>query len=139
MYKIERTYTDYNGNERKEEFWFNLTKAELVTMNLSEVGGLKAKLEKMMEKQDAPLIMATFRDILHRSYGEKSPDGRRFIKNEELVTAFEQTEAYSDIFMDLCTNAQLAAEFAAGIIPKDLQGAANEAIQATVVPLNPGT
>lgn len=120
MYKKTITYTDYAGTERKEDFWFNLTKAELTMMNLSEVGGMKAKMEKMIEKQDAPLIMATFKDIIHRSYGEKSADGKRFIKSDELSVAFEQTEAYSELFMELCTSAEAAAEFMRGVIPSDL-------------------
>lgn len=121
MYKKEIAFVDYDGNERKEDFWFNLTKAELTKMNLSEVGGLQAKLEKIIKAQDGPSIMSAFEDIIHRSYGEKSPDGRRFIKSEELVTAFEQTEAYSELFMELCTNAEAASEFVRGILPSDLE------------------
>ena len=128
MYAKKVTYTDYNGVERTEEFYFNLTKAELTMMNLSEVGGLKAKMEKMIEKQDAPLIMATFEDILTRSYGEKSADGRRFIKSPEITEGFKQTEAYSEIFMELCTDPDAASEFMAGIIPPDL----NKDLQAMI-------
>lgn len=120
MYKKSISYTDYAGNERKEDFFFNLTKAELVMMNTSEVGGLKAKMDRMLERQDGAEIMNLFHDIIHRSYGERSADGRRFIKSEELATAFEQTEAYSELFMELCTNAKAAAEFINGILPADL-------------------
>lgn len=126
MYKKTITYTDYDGNERKEDFWFNLTKAELTKMNLSEVGGMKARLERIIATMDIPQISKVFEDIIHRSYGVKSPDGRQFIKNEELVTAFEQTEAYSQLFMEITTDANAAAEFAAGILPADLADAARK-------------
>lgn len=120
MYKKTITYTDYVGNERTEDYFFNLTKAELTMMNLSEAGGLKAKMEKMIEQQDAPRIMAQFEDIIRRSYGERSPDGKRFIKSDELFEAFKQTEAYSELFMELISDPQAAAAFMNGIIPANL-------------------
>lgn len=119
MVKKTITYTDFDGNERKEDFYFNLTHAEVTEMELSTDGGLVKMLEKIVAEQDSKKIIETFKDMILRSYGEKSPDGRRFIKNQELRDAFSQTEAYSELFMEVATNAEAAAAFMNGIIPRD--------------------
>ena len=121
------TYTDYDGVERTEDFMFNLNKSELTTMEMSYEGGLKQRLGTMIAKKDGPAIMRTFRELIHAAYGEKSEDGRRFIKSDALSTAFEQTEAYNILFMELCTDAKKAAEWVEGILPADLRQAAAEA------------
>ena len=119
MLKKSITYTDYNGNERTEDFYFNLTKAELMEMEMSTSGGLAEMIQKVVDAQDAPSIIKIFKDLILKAYGEKSPDGKRFIKSEELSTAFSQTEAYSKIFMELAQDADKAAEFVNGIVPAD--------------------
>lgn len=113
------TYTDYNGVERTETFYFNLNKAELAEMQVAKVGGLDAMLQKIIETQDIPGIADIFKKIILKSYGEKSADGKRFIKSEELSTAFSQTEAYSELYMELATDADKASQFVNGIIPKE--------------------
>lgn len=120
MLKKTVTYTDYNGVERTEDFHFNLTKAEIAEMEMSTAGGFAEMIQKVVAAQDAPAIIKVFKDLVLKAYGEKSPDGKRFIKSEELSTAFSQTEAYSQIFMELATNAEAAAAFVNGIIPADL-------------------
>ena len=143
MLKKEIAYTDYNGVERKETFYFNLSKAEIMEMELTTVGGFAEMIQKIVDAQDAPSIIKTFKDLVLKSYGEKSPDGKRFIKTEELRDSFEQTEAYSTLFMELATNAAAASEFVNGIIPADLakQVSASEfsgkvAVAATEAPNN---
>ena len=117
MYKKTITYTDYNGGERTEDFYFNLTKAEVMEMEMSTSGGLAEMIQNIVAAQDAPAIIKIFKDLVLKAYGKKSPDGKRFIKSEELATEFSQTEAYSDLFMELATDADKAAEFVNGIIP----------------------
>lgn len=129
MLKRTITYTDYDGNERTEDFMFNLNKSELTTMQMSHEGGLQQRLKRMIAKQDAPEIMKTFRELIRAAYGEKSDDGRRFIKSDEISTAFEQTEAYNILFMELCTDAKKAGEFIEQILPEDLRNAAADAIK----------
>ena len=119
MLKKTVTYTDYNGNERTEDIYFNLNKAELMEMEMSVNGGLTTMIKRISSAQDAPSIMKVFKDILMKSYGIKSDDGRRFIKSEEISTAFSQTEAYSIIFMELITDADASSKFIEGIIPPD--------------------
>lgn len=126
MLKKTITYTDYNGNERTEDFYFNLSKAELAEMELSAEGGLAETLKRIIAAQDGKQLVAIFKDLVLRSYGEKSPDGKRFIKSEELRTAFSQTEAYSDLFMELATNDKAAVEFVNGIVPSDVSTASKE-------------
>ena len=125
MIKKTVTYDDYNGFSRTEDFYFNLTKAEVMEMQLSTVGGLDTMLKKLVATNDMPSIIKVFKDLVLKAYGEKSPDGRRFIKNDELRAEFEQTEAYSIIFMELATDDKAAAEFINGIVPKDLADQAN--------------
>lgn len=117
MIKRTITYTDYNGNERTEDFHFNLTKAELMEMELCENGGLGEMIKRIVAAQDTPEIIKVFKKIILKSYGEKSPDGKRFVKSEELATAFSQTEAYSILFMELSTNTEAAIKFVNGVIP----------------------
>ena len=109
------TYTDYDGNERTEAFRFNLTQAEAMELEMSVDGGLSKMLQTIVDAKDAPTIMKVFKDILLKSYGEKSADGRRFVKSEELSKAFSETEAYNIIFMKLVTDSDYAAKFISGI------------------------
>lgn len=117
MLKKTITYTDYNGTERKEDFYFNLSKAEVMEMEMSTSGGLAQMINKIIETQDSPAIIKIFKDLILKAYGEKSPDGKRFIKSPELSEAFAQTEAYSNLFMELATDADAAAKFVNGITP----------------------
>lgn len=117
MLKKTITYTDYNQAERTEDFYFNLTKAEVMEMEMSTSGGLAEMIKKIVAAKDAPAIIKVFKDLILKAYGEKSPDGKRFIKSEEISTAFAQTEAYSQLFMELATDPDRAAEFVNGIIP----------------------
>lgn len=118
MLKKTITYTDFNDVERSEDFYFNLTQAEVMEMEMSTVGGLSEMIQRIIAAQDTPSIIKVFKDLVLKSYGEKSPDGKRFIKTPELAEAFSQTEAYSVLFMELATDADSAAAFVNGIIPK---------------------
>ena len=120
MLKKRITYTDYNGEERTEDFYFNLSKAEIIEMEMGVTGGLTELIKKVMATKDAPSVMKIFKDLILKAYGEKSADGKRFMKSEELSREFSQTEAYSILFMELATNADEAAKFVNGIIPADL-------------------
>lgn len=124
MLKKTITYTDYDGNERTEDFYFNLTKAECTELELSAEGGLTKMLQKIVAERDGKRIVEAFKDLILRAYGQKSLDGRRFVKSPELREEFSQTEAYSQLFMELSTDADAAAAFANGIIPQIQQSAA---------------
>lgn len=118
-------YIDYNGVEREETFLFNLSKAELMEMEMGTTGGLAETIKKIIETQDQPSIIKIFKDLILKAYGEKSADGRRFLKVDEkgnpLSVGFSQTEAYSNLFMELATDADAAANFVKGIIPADIE------------------
>ena len=130
MLKKTMTYTDYNGVERTEDFYFNLTKAEIMEMELSTSGGLAEYIQAIVNAKDAPAIIKVFKDLVLKAYGQKSADGRRFIKNAELTAEFEQTEAYSDLFMALATDADEASKFVNGIVPADIDRSAMEQLPA---------
>ena len=121
MLKKIITYTDYNGVERTEPFYFNLSKAELMEMELGVTGGMTEMLDKIIAAKDAPSLMKTFKEMIMKSYGIKSDDGKRLIKSEELSIAFTQTEAYSVLVMELITDDKAAADFVNGIIPNEIQ------------------
>lgn len=114
------TYTDYNGNERKENFFFNLSKAELMEMEASKKGGLSTYIQSIIEAQDVTQLMGLFKELIIKSYGVKSPDGKRFIKNQEVVDEFIQSEAYSELYVMLATDEQKATAFVNGIIPQSI-------------------
>ena len=137
-------YVDYNGVEREETFLFNLTKAELMEMELGTTGGLTEMIQKIIQTKDQPSIIKIFKELILKAYGEKSADGKRFIKTDEhgnpLSRAFSETEAYSNLFMELSTDDKAAAAFVNGIIPeglsKELEGVdIQEAMKGNVVKL----
>lgn len=120
MLKKTITYVDYNDSERTEDFYFNLSKAEIMEMEMSTSGGLAEMIKRIVAAQDVPAIIKIFKDLILKAYGVKSPDGKKFIKSSELSTDFAQTEAYSQLFMELATDADAAAKFVNGIIPADM-------------------
>lgn len=117
MLKKTITYTDYNSVERTEDFYFNLTKAELMEMEIGTTGGMADMIKRIIDAKDAPAIIKIFKELVLKAYGEKSADGKRFVKSEEISNGFAQTEAYSQLFMELATDADAAAAFVNGIIP----------------------
>lgn len=129
MIKKTIAYTDYNGIARKEDFYFNLTKAEVMELEMSTKGGLAEMIQRIVAAQDQPAIIKIFKDLIIKAYGVKSPDGKKFIKNQEVVDDFVQTEAFSELFMELATDADAAAKFVNGIVPANL---AEQAKQMTI-------
>lgn len=121
MVKKTIKYTDYNGKEREEDYYFNLSKVELLEMEMSAEGGLENKIKKIVESDDKAEIVKYFKEIIKKSFGKKSEDGKRFIKNPKDFEEFEQTEAYVNLFMELATNADAGANFINGIIPQGLK------------------
>lgn len=118
MLKKTITYTDYNGEERTEDFYFNLTPAEITEMQYEVDGGLEERLKRIVNSKDQPAIIKEFKKLILKAYGEKSPDGKHFMKSEEISNLFAHTEAYSILFMELATDAQKAADFVNAITPK---------------------
>ena len=127
MLKKTVKFVDYNGVEREEDFYFNLSKAEVMEMELSTAGGLAETIQRIVAAKDSAAIIKIFKKLVLDSYGVKSADGRRFIKSQELRDEFEQTEAYSQIFMELATDADAASNFVNGIVPADIAEEANKA------------
>ena len=132
MLKKSITYVDFNGDETTEEFYFHMSKAELVELELSYQGGLTEQLKRILDAEDAKAIISEFKNIILSSYGQRSSDGKRFVKTQALRDEFESTEAYSTLFMELVTDAEKAAEFVQGIIPSDL---AEEAAKVAAGPV----
>lgn len=120
MLKKTIEYEDYNGVTRKEDFYFNLSKAEIMEMEMTMKDGLNETIRNIIKAKDVPAIVNIFKELVLKSYGEKSTDGKRFLKSEEIKNNFACTEAYSTLFMELATNEEKAAEFVNGILPKDL-------------------
>ena len=126
MFKKTITYTDYNDVERTETFYFNFTKAEVLEMELGTVGGLSAMIQGIIDAKDTPALIKVFKELVLKAYGEKSADGKRFVKSPELSEAFSQTEAYSDIFMELATDDVAAAKFIKDVTPPGLEKYADD-------------
>lgn len=130
MLKKTITYTDYDGNQRTEDLYFNMSKAELMELEMSTPGGFAEMCQRAMAKQDAPALMKIFKDLIVKSYGEKSADGKRFAKTDvngnSLADEFLQTEAYSVLFMELFSSTEAATEFFTGVIPADVADAAQK-------------
>lgn len=120
MLKKTITYVDYDGNERTEDFYFNLSRAELLDMELTTAGGMDNLVKKIINEQDTARIVELFKSIINKSVGVKSMDGKRFIKNQEVLDNFVQSEAYSVLYMELISDSNAAAEFINGIMPAGL-------------------
>lgn len=134
MLKKTITYTDYDGLERTEEFRFNLTKAEVVDMELTTAGTFSETMKRIIAEKDIIRIAKLFKELLLKSYGVKSDDGKRFVKSPELSEAFSQTEAYSDLYIELLSNPEEAAKFFAEVAPKMDEVSAVPAANVTVLP-----
>lgn len=119
MIKKTISYSDFNGNELTEDFYFNLSPAEVIEMELGTVGGFNEFVQKIVQAADVPALSKLFTDFILKAYGEKSPDGKRFIKSEEMSIAFKQTDAYSQLLMELIADTDAAIEFVNGVFPKE--------------------
>ena len=135
MYKITETYTDYDDNQRTEDFYFNYSQAELADMQFSVPGGLAGMIDKIIKTNDIPELVKLFRELIQKAYGEKSNDGRRFIKSPELTKEFTETEAYSQIYIRLATDSKAAQEFINKVVPKSMKDKMQQANQQNVVPM----
>jgi hypothetical protein len=118
MHKITIKYTDFNDVDREEDFYFNITKAEAIEIQLSEEGGLSEAMKKIVKEKDVTKTVAIWKKIIMAAYGVKSADGKRFIKSDEVKNAFMENQAYSELFMMLAGNADKAVEFITNVIPK---------------------
>lgn len=121
MYVKTITYTDFNNVERTEDFYFNLTEAEVIEwLTTNSSATLGEVLDGMRRKNDIQGILSSTKDLIYRAYGEKSADGRRFVKTPEVKANFMETPAYSKLFMEISTDANKAVEFLNAVIPSDL-------------------
>lgn len=118
MLKKSITYVDYDGNERTDNYWFNLDEAELLELQMRYPGGMSAMLQKMVEEEDGAKILATIKEIIMMAYGEKSLDGKYFEKSNAKSILFTQSRAYSALLMELYRDAGAAADFMNKIIPQ---------------------
>lgn len=135
MYKITETYTDYDDNQRTEDFYFNYSEAELTDLQFSVSGGLAGMIDKIIKTNDMPKLVELFRELIQEAYGEKSNDGRRFMKSSELTKEFTETVAYSQIYMRLATDSKAAQEFINNVVPKSMKDKMQQANQQNVVPM----
>lgn len=134
MLKKTITYTDYNGLKRTEDFYFNLSEAELLEMQLTTSGGLHEVLQRMIQTNDVPAIAKMTKDLVIASYGIKDLDGKRFVKNDKIRDDFMQTEAFSELYVSLATDANAAADFIIGILPEKYRDAAQKATAENLLP-----
>lgn len=129
MLKKTIKYKNYNGVEVEEDFYFNLTETELTEWEFEMDGGLSAALDRLMRAQDIKQLMGFWKDVVVRAYGVKSPDGKRFIKSQEVRDEFLQSEAYNELFMEL-VEADKAVEFVNGLLPKNLDAFSQKLLNA---------
>lgn len=126
MFRYDTTYTDWNGVERTESFFFHFSEAEAFEMELTKEGRLSEHLQRIINAMDQPALIKEFKEIVLKAYGEKSEDGKRFIKSKELSDAFSQTVVYSELFMKLASDDKFAAKFVNKVIPQKGQSVMQE-------------
>lgn len=137
MLKRNITYTDYNDNRVTETFYFNLTKSELIEMEMGIDGGFGEHLQRIVKAQNGPALIAEFKKLILSSYGVKSDDGKRFMKSPELQKEFAETAAYNELFLELAGDENAATVFIEGIMPKDMAERKNEVNPSLVDPRDP--
>ena len=128
MFKKTMTYTDWNGVERTEDIYFNLSKAELLEMQLTTEGGVDNMIQRIVRAKDTVALVKLYKELILKAYGRKTADGRRFEKSEEISREFTETPMYSDLYMELSTNDEAATDFITGIMPKDLENEVKKAM-----------
>lgn len=135
MYKKTVTYEDYNGITHTEDFYFNLNKVELAELEFSVGPGesLSGSIDSILKANDYGTIISTIKKMLLMSYGEKSSDGKRFIKNDKLREEFEQSPAFETIFWEFGTNADSFAEFIASVIPTSMRNSLGPDPKSTLI------
>lgn len=121
MLKLPITFEDFDGELVTEVHHFNLSRTDLVDLELLEEGGLERKLRRIVEEQDHRALIAEFKSLVLTAYGIRSEDGKRFIKNQQVREEFAQTAAYDSLFFLLATDDKAAANFWLGIVPKSLR------------------
>lgn len=124
MIKKTVTFTDYNDVEKTQDYYFNLNQAEIMEMELSSAGGMSETIQNVIKSNDTSTLIAIFKDLLLKSYGKKTPEGR-FEKSEALRREFESSAAYPILFVELATDADAASKFMNGVIPANLNGDSN--------------
>lgn len=137
MLKRDITYEDFNGETVTETLYFNLTRTELIELEVSYDGGLEASINRIVKAEDMRALISEFKKLVLLSYGERSEDGKRFVKNDEIREAFSQTAAYDALFMELATDDTAAATFVTGIIPAGMAKAAEPETQTVQLPPAP--
>lgn len=129
MYKKNITYTDFNGDERTDAFYFNLSDAEILELQVSYGGDMSRIMTNMLEKRDAKGLLGIITDLIRTSYGEKSSDGKRFMKNQEVKDSFVTTDAYSKLVLELLNDEKEFEKFMTNVIPVAKREALNELIR----------
>lgn len=114
------TYTNYNGEKRTKNFYFNLTRTELAKMELTSKAGMEATIKQMVNEDDRAKIIELFEKIVLGAYGEKSSDGEEFLKSKEIVDRFVSHPAYDVLFMELISSDKAMSDFINAVIPNDL-------------------
>ena len=137
MLKRSITYEDYNGETVTDDFYFNLSKPELVELEVNIEGGFGRFLQTIIKSENTKALIQEFKKIILMAYGQKTEDGKRFIKNDELREGFSQTEAYSVLFMELATDDKAATAFLTAILPRDMQGDMTKSLAASSAPTPP--
>lgn len=120
MLKRNITYEDFDGNSVTETFYFNISKPELVELEVEKKGGFSDWIQAIIKAEDNKTVVEQFKRIVLLAYGVKSEDGKRFIKNDQLREEFSQTNAYNELFMELATQEDAAVRFLTGVLPKDM-------------------
>jgi hypothetical protein len=120
MLKKTITYENWDGETVTEDFYFNLTKSELLELEMAHKESFRERIQKIIDSKDGGVILGEFKKIVLQTYGEKSEDGKRFVKTADIQNSFSQTEAYSTLFFELATDAGAAAAFVNGIVPRGL-------------------
>lgn len=128
MYKKNITYTDFNGDERTDAFYFNLSDAEILELQVGYGGDMSRIMSNMLEKRDAKGLLGIITDLIRTSYGEKSSDGKRFMKNQEVKDSFVTTDAYSKLVLELLNDEKEFEKFMTNVIPAAKREALNEAL-----------
>ena len=126
MLKRQITYTDFDDREVTEVFYFNISKPELIDMEVQHEGGYVASIQRIIDANDPKRLVEEFKALILQAYGEKSEDGKKFRKSDALREEFAHHAAYQELWMELATDEKAASEFVLGVLPSDLAAGRDE-------------
>lgn len=132
MFATTVNYTDFDGHERKETLYFNITEQQMRDLYQDDPDFSEKALTNAMETRDNNEFLRIMKKLILASYGEKSEDGKVHKKNKEIRENFECSAAFEQLMDDIMYKAdeKYLKGFFTQIFPSKFSGQIKEQFDA---------